>query len=348
MPLRFRKSVRLGPGVRFTVGKKSSSVSFGGRGLRYTVSSSGRRTTSVGIPGSGLGYTSTSSSSGRRNPPRSAPKTVTSKPLAPAEAIPKAGLFASSVEKDFRRGLVAIAEGDFPTAIEALGRTTASDTRNSSDDLLLGFALTKIGEHQRAIESLERVVQSDIALPDDLMQKYASRLSLSLNTQISPGVSVEVDLDSLGAALLLAELYQAGGSLDQAIELVEGLGEAGFQQDIVAVSLADLYCEQEAWDEVLRVTDESLNEDDLGLAALIFRARAFHAQKLLDAAAATLRDALRSRKRAEALLVAAKYERALVYLDQGQRARARKGFEEVAALDRDYADVQARIQSLAT
>lgn len=45
------------------MGKKSTSISFGGKGLRYTINSHGKRTTSVGIPGSGLYYTTTNSSS---------------------------------------------------------------------------------------------------------------------------------------------------------------------------------------------------------------------------------------------------------------------------------------------
>jgi hypothetical protein len=53
---RFRRSVKLFPGVRWNIGSKSSSLSFGGRGYHYTVGSSGSRTT-VGIPGTGLSYT---------------------------------------------------------------------------------------------------------------------------------------------------------------------------------------------------------------------------------------------------------------------------------------------------
>ncbi|MCD8190713.1 MAG: DUF4236 domain-containing protein [Clostridiales bacterium] len=60
MGMRFRKSVKIGKGSRVNFGKRGVSVSFGGRGLRHTVSTSGRRTTSVGIPGTGLSYTSTS------------------------------------------------------------------------------------------------------------------------------------------------------------------------------------------------------------------------------------------------------------------------------------------------
>jgi hypothetical protein len=64
MGLRFRKSFKIAPGVRFSIGAKSSSISFGGNGLRYTINSKGRRTTSVGIPGTGISYVTSSSSKG--------------------------------------------------------------------------------------------------------------------------------------------------------------------------------------------------------------------------------------------------------------------------------------------
>jgi len=63
---RFRRSVKLFPGVRWNIGKRSSSLSFGGKGFHYTVGTAGSRTT-VGIPGTGLSYTDIHSSHARVN-----------------------------------------------------------------------------------------------------------------------------------------------------------------------------------------------------------------------------------------------------------------------------------------
>lgn len=60
MGIRFRKSFKVAPGVRLNVGKKSSSVSFGGKGFSTSVSTTGRRTRSIGIPGTGISHVSTS------------------------------------------------------------------------------------------------------------------------------------------------------------------------------------------------------------------------------------------------------------------------------------------------
>lgn len=56
MALRYRKSVRLGKGVKLNLTKTGVGLTFGGKGAHYSVHSSGRRTTSVGIPGTGLYY----------------------------------------------------------------------------------------------------------------------------------------------------------------------------------------------------------------------------------------------------------------------------------------------------
>jgi len=61
---RFRRSIKLFPGVRWNFGKKSSSISIGVRGAHYTVGTRGSRTT-VGIPGTGLSYTSVNSGNHR-------------------------------------------------------------------------------------------------------------------------------------------------------------------------------------------------------------------------------------------------------------------------------------------
>ena len=59
MGFRFRKSVKIAPGVRLNIGKKSVGISAGVKGARVSVNSSGRKTTTVGIPGTGLSYQKT-------------------------------------------------------------------------------------------------------------------------------------------------------------------------------------------------------------------------------------------------------------------------------------------------
>ena len=59
MGFRFRKSIKLIPGVRLNLNKKSTSITFGGKGAKYTISSTGKETASIGIPGTGISYSET-------------------------------------------------------------------------------------------------------------------------------------------------------------------------------------------------------------------------------------------------------------------------------------------------
>lgn len=66
MGLRMRKSFSIGKGARLNVGKKGIGVSFGTKGLRYSINSSGRRTTTIGIPGTGISYSTSTGGSNRK------------------------------------------------------------------------------------------------------------------------------------------------------------------------------------------------------------------------------------------------------------------------------------------
>ena len=59
MGLRFRKSIKIVPGVRLNIGKKSVGVSAGVKGYRKSINSSGRVTTSIGTPVAGVSYVKT-------------------------------------------------------------------------------------------------------------------------------------------------------------------------------------------------------------------------------------------------------------------------------------------------
>lgn len=67
MSLRFKKSIKLGSGAKFNINKKSVGLTFGNKGMHYTINSSGRKTSSVGIPGTGLYYQNTDNTSSSKN-----------------------------------------------------------------------------------------------------------------------------------------------------------------------------------------------------------------------------------------------------------------------------------------
>lgn len=66
MGLRFRKSIKVAPGVKLNLNRNSTSVTIGTKGAHYTVNSNGKKTTSASIPGTGLSYVSTTSGKKRK------------------------------------------------------------------------------------------------------------------------------------------------------------------------------------------------------------------------------------------------------------------------------------------
>lgn len=77
MGLRFRKSIKIAPGIRINFNAKSTSITFGKKGLHYTVSSTGRKTVSAGIPGTGLSYSASASTKKHRPSQNAAPTKIT-------------------------------------------------------------------------------------------------------------------------------------------------------------------------------------------------------------------------------------------------------------------------------
>lgn len=67
MGLRFRKSIKVAPGVKLNLNKNSASVTVGTKGAHYTVNSNGKKTTSTSIPGTGLSYVSAKNGGKKKN-----------------------------------------------------------------------------------------------------------------------------------------------------------------------------------------------------------------------------------------------------------------------------------------
>lgn len=81
MVFRFRRSMKIVPGIRINLGAKSASVRIGPKGLGYTVSTTGKKRLSTSIPGTGLTY-----SKGVSSKRQSAP--ISASPLAASQTKP--------------------------------------------------------------------------------------------------------------------------------------------------------------------------------------------------------------------------------------------------------------------
>lgn len=330
---RFRRSVRIGPGVRMSVSKTGVGMSAGPRGARYSAHSSGRRTASVGAPGTGVGYVS--SRGGRKQSSRGrAPQ-----PFSP----PKPGFFAPKHEKKFHKALQAYVKGDVEQARRLFQAASAEDEheRVLADDLLAGILSVQAERLDEAIPHLEAVVSSDVELPDELMTKYAIGGTVSVG--VTERVQAEVVWGSLAAALALVECYQELGRLEEAIGVLQQLAYVEADPAIV-LSLCDLYAKTGAWDEIVDLAAGIRNDNDITLEIKLLHARALREQGLPDAAFEVYKECLRSRKRSSDLLKEARYERAMLLLERGKEAQANKDLQAVYAEDPNYRHVRNMIR----
>lgn len=71
MGFRFRKSIKIAPGISLNLGKKGISASIGPRGAKVTIGSRGSRAT-LGIPGTGMSFTATGKQISKSLRPQSA------------------------------------------------------------------------------------------------------------------------------------------------------------------------------------------------------------------------------------------------------------------------------------
>ena len=327
---RFRRSIKLGPGVRLNLGKTGLGVSMGVRGARRSFHSSGRETTSVGIPGTGLGYVETRSGGGTSS-------------AAPPKLEAKPGWFAPKHEKEFYKALQAYVNGDTEKARSLFRSASEKDTggRVLADDLLAGMLSLSAEKPDEAIPYLEEVVSSEVELPDELMTKYGFGGGIVL--KVTERVKVEVEWSSLAAALALVECYQEQGRVDEAIGVLQQLADTD-ENPAILLSLCDLYAQTGAWDELVDAAAGTANNDDVTLEIRLLQARAFREQGLDEAALDAYKDALRSKKRNSELLKEARYERGKLRLAQGKSAQAMKDLQTVYAEDPRYRDVATLVR----
>ena len=354
MPIRFRKSVKLGGGVRLNVGKTGGSISVGGRGGRYTVHSSGRRTASVGIPGTGLGYVSSSgggrgrrsaSSGGSRGLP--VPQTLTG--LSAASALPKPGLFAGAAEKAYHKAVLLYFAGNKAGAAAAFESVLAVDPTITSAHLFASISMGPDDSDAAQIAHLEAAVASEGPFPDKFMAKYLPdhMVSMELSAKITDSISTMIPVNPVGATLILAEAYQASDRIDEATGLVAQLHEVDPADRAVRLSLADLLFADADYDGVVETTKGMTNTDDLGVALLHLRGAALYALGHQTAALDTFRDALaKTANRDPGLLMDVRYDRAFAFEAAGQKAKARADFERLYAADPSYRDVRDRLASM--
>jgi tetratricopeptide (TPR) repeat protein len=348
--LRFRRSISLGGGIRVNINKRSLGISAGGHGVRYSVNTSGQSTRSIGVPGTGLYYRSqTGPTSGRSDGSskprqRSSPQQMTAiTPEIVEKVIPRPGFLASSTEKRFREGLVAYLQQRWSDAAQLFALASATDSRNLSDDFLLGASLLRLERFAEGAAAFEKVVQAPSGLPDNLIRKYVPG-TLEMQVPITDRVVVGVAFNSAGAALILAEIYQHLGRRSEAIGLIQRLHELAPADQTIRLSLADLLYDDDDFDGLVELTEGVENTDNVALAMLHLKAKALANQGLTAPAAEVLSACLRrTAGRGTNLLKEIRYNRAEAYELLGEIQKAKADWTKLVAEDPMYRDARQRL-----
>ncbi len=324
--MRYRKSINLGGGVRLNLNKKSVGVSAGSKHMRYTVNSSGRRTSSVGVPGTGLSWRQTSSTpSGTTRRSGGTARVSGGAPPATASGPVKPGVFAPKAEKVLYRSLqVALAQN--PPEQWAPGfEQCAADARYGVAARVLEGLFLVGRDPQRALADLSGVLRSGVDPGADVfLGKYAAGFSMDVSFS---GVQLSLPIGRDLIALLVAQLHEQRGELDFAVDAGNQMGDSL----LARVVQAGLAAQAGQAPRAVALTEGVHNVDDLTTLALVTRAAAMRELGNFTAALEVLKEALRFPSRSPGVRHRARYERALVYLAQGQKRKAREELERVYA-----------------
>jgi tetratricopeptide (TPR) repeat protein len=336
MGFRFHRSIGLGKFLRLNISKSGIGISVGIPGLRVSKGPSGTYL-NVDLPGKGLSYRKKLNSSASASRPAAEAKNGAE---PPAEERPSPGLFAPREEKELAKGLEDYEAGQLDEALDHF-LAAAPDEPGAAILAATLLAERKDGSEFRAIELLEKVVQSDDEFPTPLMEKYLASTEIDIN--VTPHVTVTVPVDGLAATLLLVELYQSTRRVREAIALLEEVAELS-NQPVLTLSLYELYASRKIWEGIIDRAQGVEPVDDVTVETAIYYGRAMQEKGLHDAAISVFSKALSKKKdRNPKLLREAAYWRAVSYQVQGKHSQARKEFEKLYAEDPNFRDVGQRL-----
>ncbi len=346
MGIRFFRRIRFAPGVTLNFSKSGLSTSFGPRGAKFTIGSHGTRST-VGIPGTGLYYTKYSSAGTKKSKRTSQyNRSRMQQTGVPSELDAEQKLTLSFFqrlitppeEQEFVAGSREYVLGSKKKALEHFKK--ASHLADAA--FVAGFLSLKNRQWLDA-EKYLYLACADSKKLGKYFAKYG--ISLSLSLAITDELVVYLTPSLKDAQLGLVEAYQHQEKYHQAIEVLKKLRRSMPEDLLIKLSLVELLYHVKSDDkklakQILQIIGEIQNDSPIHTALMLYHARALKTLGLLQAAKEVLSSALRKKKdRDNHLLLALRYERALVYQALGQSKRAKTELEKIYAESPDYQDV---------
>ena len=347
---RFFRRIRVAPGVTFNISKRGFSTSFGPRGAKATVGTSGKRY-SVGVPGTGLFWREHVSSKKKKSSGKSmgsARETSTTDPETIAAHLQPGffeKLFMSEAEKVLREAMAyVLLQKHFEAVMLLLDYPQEPDLA-----FLLGYCYLKRDEVEKAIPPLETAAESKNV--GSIIAKIPGMKSMWYTAFLTDGnIPVCYGIDHEGALFLLALAYWQAGRVEDSLAIHANMHEENPENGLVALGLAESItgwdgADEEALEEVLAATELALdNENAVETGLLLCRAKALRRLGLCEAARKVISLAMRRKEgRPDDVFLALRYERALCYEQEGHLKRMQKEFEKIYAVDTDFKDVRERV-----
>lgn len=353
MTVRFRRSLKIAPGVRINFNTHSTSLSLGPRGAHYTMSSSGRRTVSAGIPGTGLyayqSYNPNKTTRASQTPrSRSTTNQYTPQDLHEFQAPPaKPGLFSGKAEKAFYAFLTDIYTPDNKMTPQDIVEKSKA-LRDTYDSLMYPLnliAFVHILNEEQYTDKLLAMgehlwTNRAAAFADPIVVKYFRGIRPVV--RITEGISATDIYNEQQLGFIWSEVLQAHNKLDEAMEVLHQMQAT----QLVAIAMADLELAQKDYAGALETTDEITNEDDATSILLTLRAIAFREQGHYDASLECLKLALAKRSRDPKALNRAHFERSFTYEKMGKIANAKKDLEMILVDEPSNEEVLNRLKKL--
>ncbi len=353
MGIRFYRGIRLGKLARLNISKGGVGLSLGLPGLRVSTGPRGTFLT-LGLPGTGLSYRKKVGKAGgiawpdvlgifrKDKTKEKTPKLVTAPQAQAAPVKPKRDM--TPTEKRFVEGVTHYRENRLGEALDVFLSISREEL---GAGVLAAAILAGTGENAATAERLlERILQADeeVEFPTPLMTEYLNDLAVQI--EVTPSVTISVPIDMVSISLLLVELYQDQGKMDEALGLLEELDElteSKFQ--VVTLSLCELYAIAELWDGIIeRAGSVQESTDDISLEIMLLYGRALQEKALHEAALSIFTKALRRKKdRNPALLHEARYWRAWSYEQTGKYRQANQEYQKLFAEAPRFRDVADKV-----
>ena len=343
MSVRFRRRLKIAPGISLNFNKNSVGLSLGVRGAHYTMNSNGRRTISAGIPGTGISSVKTISGGthARRTYSKSEPADF------PQSVPPSPGLFAAKIERALYAYLMDIYDADSTdTPQQVVEKAAVLKTEHPAlapalD--LITFAHSSIDPaFSDNVEAWGKQLWDNRAavFSDALVEKYM--VGIIPSTDITRGIATHEIYDEQVLGFIWSEVLQSKEKYDEALAVLEQMEP----DQLVAISIADIELTNGKFDEAIETTEDIENEDDATAMLLVLRGVAFREKKLLDASAECFKRALSHKSRSEGVRHRAHFERAETYSRMGKKAMAIKDLENILVDEPDYPEVEEKLAKL--